>query len=283
MPSRKRNKADLEEMEQALIRQSNELIQEGTFELRELREQRILLFLLSRIKPWDTEFEPVTLNRSEFARISGVSTFGGKYLSEIDEAIARLYDANLTFRGSRWIPKADGSGKKFMKWITAPEQNNRGQYILQINPDMAPYLLELRRNYTTLELAWLLRFRGTYTIRAYAYLKSRHFDKAHPYTFEIELDELREVLGATCYPKWRDFERRVLRPAFTEITARSDTDAAYTPKYTKNKVTGLEITVSMKDNMKRFAMLAEIETDFGEDQLSMWLNGEAAPAGDPQP
>lgn len=271
MPSRKRNKADFDELALTTVRQSNELIQEGTFELRELREQRILLFLLSRIKPWDTEFEPVTLNRSEFARITGINTTGGKYLGEIDEAIARLYDANLTFRGSRWIPKADGSGKKFMKWITAPEQNNRGQYILQISPDMAPYLLELRRNYTTLELSWLLQFRGTYTIRTYTYLKSRHFDKAHPYTFEIELDELREVLGATCYPKWRDFERRVLRPAFAEISARSDTDATYKPIFTKNKVTAVEISVSAKDANQMLSLLAEIETDFGSDQLSMWL------------
>ncbi len=272
MPSRKRSRADLGELEQSFIRQSNELIQEGTYELRELREQRLLLYLLSQISPEDTEFQPVTLNRSEFARITGINTTGGKYLAEIDEAIARLYDANLTFRGSRWIPKADGSGSKFMKWITAPEKNNRGQYILQISPDMAPYLLELRRNYTTLELAWMLQFRGTYSIRAYSYLKSRHYDKLHPYSFRIGVDELREVLGAAVYTKWADFERRALRPAFNEICTKSDMLAEYKPIRTKNKVTDLEITISTKDTMERLRLLAAIETDFAEDQFSLWGN-----------
>lgn len=272
MPSRKRSRADLGELEQSFIRQSNELIQEGTYELRELREQRLLLYLLSRINPDDTEFQPVTLNRSEFARITGINTTGGKYLSEIDEAITRLYDANLTFKGSRWIPKADGTGTKYMKWIAAPEKNNRGQYILQISPDMAPYLLELRRNYTTLELAWMLQFRGTYSIRAYSYLKSRHYDKLHPYSFKISVEDMREVMGAVTYTKWADFERRALRPSFNEICTKSDMLAEYKPIRTKNKVTDLEITISTKGSMERLKLLAAIETDFAEDQFSLWGN-----------
>lgn len=272
MARRKRTKADMLEMEETLIRQSNDLVREGSYELRELREQRLLLFLLSKIQPDDTEFSAVTLNKAEFCRVCGIDTDGGKYLAEIDEAIKRLYDCNLTFRGSRWIPKADGSGSKFMKWITAPEKNNKGQYILQISPDMAPYLLELRRNYTTLELAWLLQFRGTYTIRTYSYLKSRHYDKIQPYSFKISVDEMRSVIGAAVYPKWRDFEQRALLPSFREINSKSDMSAEYTRVYTKNKVTDLEITVSTKDALERLRLLAAIETDFAEDQYSLWRN-----------
>lgn len=272
MPSRKRNKNDLNELEITLVRQSNELVQEGSYELRELQEQRILLYLISRIRPEDTEFKEITLNKSEFCRIAGINSTGGAVLADIDRAIARLYDANLTFRGSRWIPKADGSGSKFMKWITAPEKNNRGQYILQISPDMAPYLLELRRNYTTLELAWLLQFRGTYTIRAYSYLKSRHYDKLHPYTFKITVSEMREVLGASNYRKWYDFERRALQPAFKEINGKSDMNADYSPIYEKNRVKELLVTIGTKDTMERLRLLAAIETDFAEDQFSLWTD-----------
>lgn len=274
MPSRKRGRSDLAELESSFVRQSNQLVQEGSYELRELQEQRLLLYLISRIKPEDTEFEQITLNKSEFCRIAGINSTGGSVLADIDRAIARLYDANLTFRGSRWIPKADGSGSKFMKWITAPERTNRGQYTLQISPDMAPYLLELRKNYTTLELSWLLQFRGTYTIRAYSYLKSRHYDKLHPYTFKLSLDELRAVLGVTGYPKWKDLNARVLRPAAAEITEKSDMTVEYQPIYTKNKVTDLEITVATKDTMERLRLLAAIETDFAEDQFSLWEGGQ---------
>lgn len=273
MPGRKKGKADLEALEASLIRQSNELIQ-SSYELRELKEQRLLLYLLSQIQPDDTEFRPVTLNKSQFCRLTGINTTGGKYLREIDEAIARLYDCNLTFRGSRWIPKADGSGKKFMKWITPPEQDSRGRYILQISPDLAPYLLELRKNFTTLELAWLLQLRGRYGIRAYSFLKSKHFDKLRPYSFKISVDELRTVLGASSYPKWRDFERRALRPAFEEISEKTDMEAQYLPIYQKNKVAELEIRISTKDSMERFALLAALETDFGEDQMTLFLEGE---------
>lgn len=274
MPSRKKGKTDLEALEFSLVRQSNELIQDSSYELRELKEQRLLLYLLAQIQPTDTEFQPITLNKSEFCRITGINTTGGKYLKEIDDAITRLYDCNLTFRGSRWIPKADGSGKKFMKWITAPEQDNKGRYILQISPDLAPFLLELRKNFTTLELSWLLQFRGRYAIRAYSYLKSRHYDKTHAYEFSITVDELRTILGAESYPRWRDFERRALRPAFDEINEKSDMEAAYTPVFTKNKITELQIRIATKDSMKVFALLAALETDFGEDQMSLFLNGE---------
>ena len=78
------------------------------------------------------------------------------------------------------------------------------------------------------------------------------------------------MLGATVYPKWSDFERRVLMPAFTEINTRSDMNAEYQTVYTKNKITELEITISTKETMERLKLLAAIETDFAEDQFSLW-------------
>ena len=96
---------------------------------------------------------------------------------------------------------------------------------------------------------------------------------AYPYTVpegHIWVDELREVIGADVYPKWKDLERRAIRPAFTEINGKSDMAAEYVPIYTKNKVTALEITVSTKEAMERLKLLAAIETDFAEDQVSLW-------------
>jgi plasmid replication initiation protein len=282
MPSRKKGKTDLEALEFSLVRQSNELIQQSAYELREVKEQRLLLYLLAQIQPTDTEFQPITLNKSEFCRITGINTTGGQYMREIDDAIARLYDCNLTFRGSRWIPKADGSGEKFMKWITSPERE-KGRYILQISPDLAPFLLELRKNFTTLELSWLLQFRGRYAIRAYSYLKSRHYDKAHAYEFLITVDELRAVLGAESYPRWRDFEKRALLPAFMEINQRSDMIAQYFPVYKKNKIDQLKIRIKTKDSTEVFSLLADIETTFGEDQISMWIQENPDKVGTPAP
>ena len=48
--------------------------------------------------------------------------------------------------------------------------------------------------------------------------------------------------------------------------------AEYTRVYTKNKVTDLEITIRTKDALERLRLLAAIETDFAEDQFSLWGN-----------
>ncbi len=81
---------------------------------------------------------------------------------------------------------------------------------------------------------------------------------------------MREVMGASVYPKWADFERRALRPAFQEINEKSDMTVEYEPVRTKNKTTDIEITISTKAAIERLKLLAAIETDFAEDQFSLW-------------
>ena len=61
-------------------------------------------------------------------------------------------------------------------------------------------------------------------------------------------------------------------PAFKEINIKSDMSAEYKPIYDKNKITELFIKISTKDTMERLRLLAAIETDFAEDQFSLWTD-----------
>ena len=88
---------------------SNDLIQKSRFNLS-LQEQKILLYLISQITPYDEDFQLYEFSVSDFCRICGMSpTAGGNY-TELKAAIKSICDKSL------WIQLAEGE-ETLLRWI----------------------------------------------------------------------------------------------------------------------------------------------------------------------
>ncbi len=99
-----------------------------------------------------------------------------------------------------------------------------GRFEFKISPEAQPLLLELGGNFTRYRLADVYQFRAASTWKLYELLK-RWLTKKE---WAIELDELRLLLGVSGkYPRWSDFEKRIVKPATAEINELSDIQASY--------------------------------------------------------
>ena len=244
---------------------SNDLIQKSRFNLS-LQEQKILLYLISQITPYDEDFQLYEFSVSDFCRICGMSpTAGGNY-TELKSAIKSICDKSL------WIQLAEGE-ETLLRWIEKPYINKRsGTIKIRLDKDMKPFLLQLKENFTSYELIFTLKFSSKYSIRLYELICSIHYHDLETYKRNYGLDELRQLLGAENYTTWQALKERVLVPAMNEINKFSDKNLSINPikKPHSRGIIGVELVVSSKDSIQALKLRNEIERDFGYDQLSLW-------------
>lgn len=241
---------------------ANELIQKSRFNLT-LQQQKIVLYLISRIKPTDEDFQEYEFSIADFCRVCGISETSGKNYQALKSAIKEIADKSL------WIDC--DKGETLIRWIEKPYINKQsGSVRIRLDADMKPFLLQLKKNFTEYELIWTLNFKSKYSIRLYELIKSIHYHETETYEREYTVSQLRDLLDAKNYDTYPNFKARVLEPAVKEINQASDKILSYTPIKNGRSVESIRFTIGTKEPGDTFALQVQIERQFGLDQLAMW-------------
>ena len=190
---------------------SNNIIQNCSYHLS-TQEQKIILYLISKIKPTDKEFESYSFSVVEFCNIYGIDSDNGTNYSNLKSTIKSLTSKSL-------LVKLKKNTQSLVRWINkAKIIENSGIVEIRLDDDMKPYLLELKNNFTQYELLYTLAMKSQYSIRLYEILKSYEYKKSIIY----EVDDLKQILLAENYTLFGDFKRRVIDVAINEINSLSD-------------------------------------------------------------
>lgn len=250
------------EVRNKTVTKANELIQKSRFSLS-LQQQKIVLYLISQISPYDDDFKIYEFSIQEFCRVCGISeTSGGNY-QVLKDAVKEIADKSV------WITLEDE--ETLFRWIEKPSINRKNGVIkIRLDNDMMPFLLQLKQNFTSYELIWTLHFRSKYTIRLYELVKSIHFHDLDPYTRVFPLEELKRLLGAETYKTYQAFKERVLMRSVKEINDYSDKTLSYDIIKSGRSVSKIKFTVSSKDSLEAAKLRSDIEKELGLDQLTLW-------------
>ncbi len=193
---------------EAIVVQSNRLI-EARYRLSTL-EQRLILSMASRVQSEDDDFFKYEIPLRELAELMGIEVTNA--YNEIDGITEKLMGRVLHIRSK------EGNLVK-LHWICRAE-HTKGTVILSFAPDLKPYLLHLKKEFTICQLAVVTRFTGKYTVRIYLLLKQY----ASIGWREFDLAELREIIGIAKgeYLEYKRFSQRVIWQAKKEMTAVDD-------------------------------------------------------------
>lgn len=251
------------ELRNKTVTKANELIQKSRFSLS-LQQQKIVLYLISQISPYDENFKIYEFSIQEFCRVCGINeTSGGNY-QILKDAIKEIADKSL------WITIEEDE-ETLLRWIEKPYINKQDGIIkIRLDNDMMPFLLQLKQNFTSYELIWTLRFKSKYTIRLYELVKSIHFHDLAPYTREFPLEELKRLLGAETYKTYQAFKERVLMRAVREINDYSDKKLSYDVIKSGHAVSRIKFTISSKTSLEAAKIKSDIEKELGLDQMTLW-------------
>lgn len=251
------------EVRNKTVTKANELIQKSRFSLS-LQQQKIVLYLISQISPYDDDFKIYEFSIQEFCRVCGIDeTSGGNY-QILKDAVKEIADKSL------WITIEEDE-ETLLRWIEKPYINKKNGVIkIRLDNDMMPFLLQLKQNFTSYELIWTLHFKSKYTIRLYELVKSIHFHDLDSYTREFPLEELKRMLGAETYKTYQAFKERVLLRAVQEINDYSDKTLSYEVIKSGRAVSKIKFTVSSKSSIEAAKIRSDIEKELGLDQLTLW-------------
>lgn len=227
---------------------SNDLIQKSRFDLT-TQEQKIILYLISKIRPEDTELHEYEFSIVDFCKICGIDYANGKNYGNIKKTIKSLNDKSI------WVTLKDG-GETTIRWIERPYINkNSGAIKIKLDELMKPYLLQLQERFTQYELLYTLPMKSQYAIRFYELLKSYEWKK----TAEMEIDDLKRMLNAEHYTRFYDFKKKVLEISMKEIADYTDLNVDYTLQKTGKQFTRIIFHISTKrDLSERLLTLQKI-------------------------
>ena len=251
------------EMVNARVVKANVLIQQSRFSLS-TQQQKIVLFLISQVNPFDDDFKEYEFSIQDFCRLCGIDETNGYHYIEIKKAIKDIADKSM------WIEISEDE-ETLCRWIEKPYLNkNNGKIRIRLDKDMKPYLLKIKDNFTQYELLYTLRFKSKYTIRLYELIKSIHFDELHTYTREYSLEELKKRLDCEKYEIWQSLKARVLDTAIAEINEYSDKIVTYEKIKKGRAVSRVRFTITTKEPAERFEINCKIKEELGLNQLSFW-------------
>jgi plasmid replication initiation protein len=191
-----------------LVTKSNVLI-EANYKLG-ATEQKIILCLASNIQPTDSDFKSYTLPIKEFNKLLGLK--GTPKYSELRATTKEMMQKVFEIRIDKKVIQ--------VAWLSYVAYNeSQGTIEIRFDPFLRPYLLELKKNFTSYKLENVVKLKSSYAIRIYELLKQ--YEKLKERVFLLK--DLRKMLGADdVYPAYGNFKQRVLVPAQKELKKKTD-------------------------------------------------------------
>ena len=220
--------------------QSNRFIEARYKESLTFWESFLITKMCSMISPDDVDFKPYKIYIKEVIDYMEL-TPGGHVYNYIMEAAKRLLDRKIV------IGAMDDQGRKeiiethivtSVRRLFEPQQDENMYVTLTFLPELKPYLLQLHKDFTKLDIDIFKKLKTSSSIRLYQIFKS-HMGK-NQYKVRFELEELKEILGVSeKYKQYAGFKMRVLDEAQQRLTEKTDIGFTYEELKTGKKVSAL--------------------------------------------
>jgi len=197
-----------------IVTQANNLIEARHSST--LQEIRLVLTMIAMVEPNDEDFKEYEIKVSDFFNLIGLkykSTYEVMEMT-LDKLMKRVIH----------IPQQDGFLK--VHWVSSARYHTgKGVISIKFDPELKPFLLNLKGQFTQQQLQILLSFSSIYSTRIYQILKkNENIGKVR-----FEINDFREILGIEehKYTAYKDLKRWVIYHAKKEFETKNKETGAY--------------------------------------------------------
>ena len=209
------DKSQISAERKQLIVKSNQVIQKSRYHLT-IQQQKLILYLISKIRPDDTEFKEYIFDLKDICKILNINIDGTNYI-RLKESLQKIADTSF------WL-EIDGV-ERLYRWIDDVVLYKKEPKVkIKLDEDLKPFLLQLKESFTYYQLENVLCFDSKYSFRLYELFKSYEFKT----DFIISVDDLKKYLMAdNKYDRFTLFKTNVLNKAIEEINKYTDLKVSY--------------------------------------------------------
>jgi plasmid replication initiation protein len=200
--------------------------------------------LCSMIGPYDKEFRDYEIHIKDITEFLDLPR-GGKIYEYVLDAAQRLLDRKVIV----YFKDEKGEQKELETYlVTSVERYNKRMahdklvINLTFHPKLKPFLLELSRDFTKLDITNYKFLHTGSSIRIYQILKQYVGKRQH--TVEIELEELKRMLGvADKYESYNRFKVKVLDEAQKRLENTTDLKFTYDEIKNSRKIVAIKFHI----------------------------------------
>lgn len=228
---------------QKYVCQSNELVQ-GKQGLK-LNSTKLVRAAIMQVAKEDEELHPYVITIGELADLLQISK------SNVYRDINAITDDIISH--PVFVRKQNGDKIQWVKipWVQKCEYNSDTGLLLQLNVELAPYLVKLKERYTQYTLQEIVSFKSVYSIRLYELLKSKIMSSSIPgkgIDVQLSLEAIRECCGCEgkVYDHFSHLRTRVIEPAVEEINQKTWCNLSYSLRKDGRSVCGIVFHITEK-------------------------------------
>ena len=216
-----------------LVTQSNGLVDARYHEPLTARQQKIVLSVVSQVQIEDEDFKMYEIRIRDFHELLGLEG-EPKYtdLRKITEEILKK-SLEITREKGRLLQ---------VNWFSSIEYfEHEGRMEFSFDPKLKPYLLDLKKAYTSYRLSNILSLNSAYSIRLYELMKKWEYLGK----WEVTVENLKDRLGTKnkSYDAYGNFKNRIINPAISELNGKTDVIISFNEIKKGRKVISLEFTI----------------------------------------
>lgn len=223
-----------------VVTQSNEVTEAAYY--MPLHSKRIIWLCLASIRP-------KTVNHSGIFKIS-VNEYAKTFNLTTSNASRNVKDGALSLLNQSVIFYENAGEENEIlgvPWLyEMAKKRGRGEWIIHIHPKIMPYLLGLKKQYTTFDIVNCEELKNTRQIRLYECLSQ--FKNSGVWLTSPEWICDRFVLPEMYKSNFAEFKRRFLDPTLRKINSKTKLTVSYKTKKDKSKITGLIFEISKKND-----------------------------------
>ena len=241
------------------IVQHNDMVQKQRFTLGKnagnslsVTEEKVLAYLISKIRPESTSLEPVEMDIKTFCEVCGLGKGStDNCYPQVKAAVDKLA------RRVMWLYDDSTKSETTVRYIDRVTMYKRsGRIRISFDPMLEPYLINLAGNYFQFSYHNILAMSSKYSIQLYKLLKSYYFRCP---SLRISIEELKASLDATKYVKISHIKEKVIEPALHDINAYSDLSVTVEYEKTGRSIAHVIFTIKSLEDSKSQESIREAQ------------------------
>lgn len=188
----------------------------------DIHEFRVFMTMLTMVLPDDEDFVEYEIRTQDIIKLYSLSD-DGRYYEAIREAADRLFNKRFII----FEKKEDGEIYKTTihlidetsEPVKVSEQN---RIRLKFNPKLKPYLLQLQREYLTIDVRNIANIQSPNSVKLYLILKHQYNLGNRKVKYSVA--RLREILaiGDDEYPLYGNFKQKIIQKGIKDLEKYTD-------------------------------------------------------------
>ncbi|MFY7829448.1 MAG: replication initiation protein [Flectobacillus sp.] len=188
----------------------------------DIHEFRVFMAMLTMVLPDDDDFAEYEIRTQDIIKLYSLSD-DGRYYDAIRDAAERLFNKRFVI----YEKKEDGEIYKttihLIDETSEPvKKSEKNRIRLKFNPKLKPYLLELQREYLTIDIRNIADVQSPTSVKMYLILKHQFNLGNHRARYSVA--RLREILAIQDneYPMYGNFKQKILQKTINDFEKYTD-------------------------------------------------------------